>query len=110
MDSTGLHKNWEHSYDESEGDQLVFRPHGYGLPPLRGGRSALDLRSDKTFTQRGDLVNRAANLASDDRYHYSEGSWNLDGDNTLSLVTAPGSEPVKLKVVSVSDDKLVLQK
>jgi hypothetical protein len=110
MDKGKLYSNWVHSYEEDSENELVFRRPDYNFPLVRGGRDAIDLNPDNTFTQRGGLLQQSGNLAADDRYLYSAGEWNLEENDILSLSTSTGSPPAKLKIISITDDKLVFHK
>ena len=110
MDTAILHKNWVHSHEEDTDSEIVYRPETYNLPPLRGGRDAIEFKADKSFTQRGDMIQEHSNLGPDDRYNYSQGKWDIDQNNVLSLMPGKNSPAAKLKILSVDNNKLVIKK
>ena len=110
MDIGILHKNWVHSHEEDTEGEIVYRPDTYALSPLRGGRDAIELKPDNSFTQRGDMEAGHSNQGPDDRYNYAHGHWRIDENNILSLTGDENSPAKKLKVLSLDNDKLVIQK
>jgi hypothetical protein len=76
---------WVHSHEEDSGDELVFRPAGYALPPSRG-REAFELRPDGSYA--GSVPGPADKPAA------TEGEWTLEdgrlrlGDRVLEITEA----------------------
>ena len=92
--------HWVHSHEEDDGDELVFRPAGYGFPPARG-RTALDLRADGTYTE------RAPGPVDVPVEH--EGSWSLDGDR-LVLAAADDRPRQAFTVGAVDAGRLTVRR
>ncbi len=96
-----LPNDWIHSFEEGSDKEMVFRPSTYKFPPSRQGRTTLNLKPD------GDLIYGDPNLGPDDRRIQNKSSWKLDKD-TLILHDKE-SDSKKMKVLSVVQDKLVLE-
>ena len=110
MNIDKLHNHWEHSIEEDTDREMVFRPASYKFPMRRGGRGAIELRADGTFTQRGNVLGGENSLGPDDRYSYSEGKWDVDDDGNLRMQGGVGDEDIKLRILEASGEKLVIQK
>jgi hypothetical protein len=93
-----LHRRWIHSHEEDTEGRMVFRPAGFDLPPSRG-RTSFELRPDGVLVEGGP--------GPDDRPTESAGTWELGGDDRLTL-RSRGREPRTLAIESVEDDRLVV--
>ena len=96
-----LHKKWVHSKEEDTDTQMVYRPANYNLPPVRGGRTSLDIKPDGTVLTTGGA-------GPDDRQTEEKGNWKIN-DNTLLLHDA-ASNKKSLKIVSLAQEKMVIEK
>jgi hypothetical protein len=96
-----LPQKWVHSKEEDTDTEMVYRPSTYSLPPVRGGRVSLDIKPDETFIATGEA-------GADDRQTQKKGNWKID-DNTLELSDS-GTDKKKLKILSLGDEKLVIEK
>ena len=96
-----LPQKWVHSQEEDTETQMVYRPSTYNLPPIRGGRVSLDIKSDGTFLTTGEA-------GADDRQTQTKANWKVD-NNTLVL-SDPHIDKKKLKILALDDKKLVIEK
>ena len=96
-----LHKKWVHSSEEDTDTQMVYRPANYRFPPVRGGRTSMDIKADGTVLTTGGA-------GPDDRQTEEKANWKLN-DNTFVLHDA-ASNKKNLKIVSLAQDKLVIEK
>jgi hypothetical protein len=94
-----LHQEWVHSHEEDQGDDMVFRPASFKLPPSRGRRS-IELHSDGTLGH--------ARPGPADRPERGQGRWEIDGDQ-LRLFRGSATPEVFL-ITSASPDRLVLRR
>ena len=100
IDAGILLQNWVHSHEEDSSNEMVFRPASYSFPPSRG-RRAFQLGPN------GHLVDFG--IGPDDRTVQSEGRWQLDEGNRLTL--QPGTPKASvMQVLHVGRDKLVVKK
>ena len=97
-----LHRRWIHSHEEDTETEMVFRPADYRFPPSRG-RRGFELRADRTYVDVG--------IAKGDGPEESDGSWELEENDglTLHLTDASGRRRV-LKVAHADQDRLVVRK
>ena len=102
MDKKMLYKNWIHSYEEDSEYEMVFRPETFTFPLRRGGREAIDLRSDRTYIQRKS--------ASDDSYIRDEGTWDIKGENIISVGQNPVIGSGNHQIVTLTENILVIKK
>ena len=104
MDRKLLFQNWVRSKeDEKEHqkeDEMIFRPESYDFPLQREGREAIDLRDDKTFVQR--------NPSANDSYNRTEGSWDIEGNDSLSF-DQQNILGKKAQIISLTHDKLIVK-
>ncbi len=95
-----LQKRWVHSHEEDSGDEMVFRPSCFDLPPARGRRS-IELRDDgcyvESFPGPVDVPAEAG------------GSWSLAGDE-LELQPRGGQAGETWRVVVVEPDRLRMRR
>lgn len=102
IDKKILCRKWVRSHEEDSGNEMVYRPETYSFPLRRGGRDAMDLKGDTSFIER--------NTAADDRYSHADGHWEVEGENVLSLKQAGELPKMTLKIVSLTENKLVVKK
>jgi len=96
-----LPQKWVHSKEEDTATEMVYRPSTYNLPPVRGGRVSLDIKPDGTFISTGEA-------GADDRQPQKKANWKID-DNTLELSDSE-TDKKKLKILSLGNEKLVIEK
>jgi hypothetical protein len=90
---------WVHSHEEDQGDEAVYRPASWAFPPSRG-RGGFELRQDGTLRRWGP--------GPVDRPQESTGRWRLDGDQLVLEGPGSGEKPRRLRVMSASEDRLVV--
>ena len=96
-----LPQKWVHSKEEDTDTEMVYRPSTYSLPPVRGGRVSLDIKPDGTFISTGEG-------GADDRQTQKKANWKID-DNILELSDSD-IDKKKLKILSLGNEKLVIEK
>jgi hypothetical protein len=102
FDPALLHRRWVHAHEEDTEREMVFRPAEVELPPSRG-RAAFELKDDGTFAESG--------IGPTDRPEPGGGRWRLGDDGTIELgVGAGGGVPRTMRIVSVDDDRLVVER
>ena len=95
-----LHQEWIHSHEEDQGDDMVFRPASFKLPPSRGRRS-IELRTDGTLGH--------AQPGPADRPERGQGRWEIDGDQ-LRLFRDSATPSEVLRIAHAAPDRLVLRR
>jgi hypothetical protein len=95
-----LHQKWVHSHEEDQGDDMVFRPASFKLPPSRGRRS-IELHSDGTLGH--------ARPGPADRPERGQGRWEIDGDQ-LRLFGGSATPSEVFRIASAAPDRLVLRR
>lgn len=90
-------RHWIHSHEEDTDTEIVFRPASFNFPPARG-RKGFELSPDGTLIDYG--------IGPTDRRQQTSGKWTRTGDD---LTLEAGARRV-LKIVSVSNDRLVAKK
>ena len=91
---------WTHSFEEDEGDLLVFRPSmSFSFPPSR--------RFRETLVFEGDSVTSGM-PGPDDRTQHSSGSITVLGNNLFRFEEGERSGQV-FEMVEVNSDRLVLR-
>lgn len=101
-DREALQQRWLHSHEEDTETEMVYRPASFSFPRSRG-RTGFELRPNQTLVDVG--------IAPTDRPRELAGTWDLEGDESKSLLLRPaGSAPRKLSIVSVAPDRLVVRK
>ncbi|MCC9137933.1 hypothetical protein ACFSKU_21180 [Pontibacter silvestris] len=97
-------KTWLHSYEEDEGDTLVYRPNSYDFPPSRG-RTGFALEA-------GGVIKRY-DIAPTDGLEEQEGQWELDDKNNMVKVKMQGDslppQNFAFEIVSLKDDVLKIK-
>jgi hypothetical protein len=102
IDRDALQRQWVHSHEEDTETEKVYRPASFAFPRSRG-RSAMALKAG------GKLVETAVGPA--DRPQESQGSWELDGDDTLSIYDKGKKKPKRtMKIISLDKERLVVKK
>jgi hypothetical protein len=102
IDQDALYQHWVHSHEEDTNTEIVFRPATYNFPRSRGRRS-FELKTDGILVEGG--------MAPDDRRQETQGTWELQGSDTLVFYTQSASQPSRvLQIVSVDKDRLVIKK
>lgn len=101
MNKELLYQKWIRSYEEDTEYEMVYRPETYHLPLRRGGREAIDLRSNNKLIQRTG--------GADDRYNNTEGEWSIEGDDIVAFKSFK-SGLIRQKILTLTGDKLVLKK
>jgi len=102
IDKNALHQQWVHSHEEDTETERVFRPASFAFPRSRG-RSAMALKPDGGLVETG--------IGPTDRPQKSQGTWKLEGDNTLSMYEKGKQKPNRtMKIVSLDQDRLVVKK
>jgi len=85
MSQVLIQGSWTHSFEEDEGNVLVYRPtHSFTFPPARG-------RETLEFAEGGKLIERRP--GPDDRPRDTAGRWTALGMNRFRLggtADAPG--------------------
>jgi hypothetical protein len=95
-----LRRCWVHSHEEDSDEEMVFRPAAYELPPSRGRRS-FELKPDGILAEGG--------IGPTDRPMETQGTWELRDDRLL-LRRDPSETPRVMRIASVADDRLVVEK
>jgi hypothetical protein len=95
-----LRRRWVHSHEEDTDREMVFRPAAFKFPPSRGRRS-FELKPDGTLVEGG--------IGPTDRPVETQGTWELQDDRLL-LRRGPSEAPRVMRIASVEDDRLVVEK
>jgi hypothetical protein len=96
-----LRRRWVHSHEEDTDREMVFRPAAFEFPPSRGRRS-FELRPD------GSLVE--GRIGPTDRPLETEGTWELEDGDRLVLRPDPSETPRRMRIASVDEDRLIIEK
>lgn len=96
-----LRRRWIHSHEEDTDKEMVFRPAAFEFPPSRSRRS-FELKPE------GDLVE--GGIGPTDRPLERQGSWELEDDDNLILRPDPSMPPRVMRIASVDEDRLVIEK
>ena len=89
-----------HSHEEDSNEEMVFRPAAYEFPPSRGRRS-FELKPDGILAEGG--------IGPTDRPIETQGTWELRDDRLL-LRGDRSESPRVMRIASVDDDRLVVEK
>jgi hypothetical protein len=95
-----LRRRWVHSHEEDTEGEMVFRPAAYEFPPSRGRRS-FELKPDGTLAE--------GRIGPTDRPVEAQGTWELR-DDRLVLRRDPSETPRLMRIASVDDDRLIVEK
>ena len=83
-----LQGSWTHSFEEDQGDVLVYRPsHSFAFPPARG-------RDTLQFAAGGQLTEQMP--GPDDRPRDTPGNWTALGMNRFRLEGAGGGRVIEI--------------
>lgn len=97
-----LEGTWLHAHEEDQEGVLVYRPNTYAFPPSRG-RTGFAFDRAGLFTQ--------YDIAPTDGLEGHEGTWKLDGDNTVLISLDAKQEPdYRLEIVSLENNVLKVRR
>lgn len=99
-----LGQTWLHSYEEDEGDILVYRPNSYDFPPSRGRTG---------FALEREGVARQYVIAPTDGLEEQIGLWEYGDKNTVKVHIQGNGHPEQrysLEIVSLKDGVLKLRR
>jgi len=96
-----LRRRWVHSHEEDTDKEMVFRPAAYELPPSRGRRS-FELMPDGALLE--------GRIGPTDRPLETQGSWELQDDRLVLRRGSSEAPPRVMRIASVEDDRLVVEK
>lgn len=100
MNQEPIEGSWRHSFEEDEGDILVYRPaQSFAFPPARG-------RDTLVFGEGGDLTTHVP--GPDDRARDIGGNWQPLGMNRFKL-TSPGGADRVIEVLEHTNDVLKIR-
>ncbi|MFT2008907.1 hypothetical protein ACMA1I_09555 [Pontibacter sp. 13R65] len=99
-----LEVTWLHSFEEDEGDTLVFRPNAYDFPPSRG-RTGFAIENNGVFKE--------YLIAPTDGLEEHVGQW-THGEKKELQIRFPGEKPAvqdyTLDIISIKDKVLKVKK
>jgi hypothetical protein len=102
MNQAPIQGNWTHSFEEDQGDVLVYRPtHSFAFPPARG-RDTLDFGSGGELTE--------LTPGPDDRPRPTGDRWIPLGMNRFSLGGTPDAPGRTIEVVEHTPEVLKIRK
>lgn len=102
MNQASIQGSWTHSFEEDQGDVLVYRPtHAFTFPPARG-------RETLEFGEGGELTKRAP--GPDDRPRETAGHWKALGMNRFQLGGRENAPGRVIEVVEHTPDILKIRK
>jgi hypothetical protein len=95
-----VRRRWVHSHEEDTDKEMVFRPAAFEFPPSRG-RTSFELKPDGALLEGG--------IGPTDRPVETQGTWELEDDRLL-LRRDPSETPRVMRIASVEDERLVVEK
>jgi hypothetical protein len=95
-----VRRRWVHSREEDTDKEMVFRPAAFEFPPSRG-RTSFELKPDGVLLEGG--------IGPTDRPVETQGTWELEDDRLL-LRRDPSETPRVMRIASVEDERLVVEK
>jgi hypothetical protein len=95
-----VRRRWVHSHEEDTDREMVFRPAAFEFPPSRG-RTSFELKPDGALLEGG--------IGPTDRPVETQGTWELEDDRLL-LRRDPSETPRVMRIASVEDERLVVEK
>lgn len=102
MNQSSIQGSWTHSFEEDQGDVLVYRPtDSFAFPPARG-------RETLRFGERGELTERMP--GPDDRPRDTTGHWTALGMNRFRLCDTAGAPGRVIEVVEHTPNILKIRK
>jgi hypothetical protein len=102
MDQSSIQGSWTHSFEEDQGDVLVYRPtNTFAFPPARG-------RDTLEFGEGGELTERMP--GPDDRPRDTPGHWTALGMNRFRLGGTAGAPGRVIEVVEHTPNILKIRK
>ncbi len=99
-----VNKTWLHSFEEDNGDTVVYRPNTFDFAPSRG-RTGFTLES-------GGVITRYE-IAPADGLLEQVGEWELTGKDRVQIRMQPGSNPpqaYEVQILSLKDDVLKVRR
>ena len=103
MNQASIQGNWTHSFEEDQGDVLVYRPtHAFAFPPARRGREMLE------FGEGGELTELTP--GPDDRPRAAAGRWTELGMNRFRLGGTADAPGQIIEVVEHTPEILTIRK
>lgn len=102
MNQASIQGSWTHSFEEDQGDVLVYRPtQGFAFPPARG-------RETLEFGAGGELTERMP--GPDDRPRDRAGNWTALGMNRFRLGGATDAPGRAIEVLEYTPSILKIRK
>lgn len=102
MNEAPIHGSWTHSFEEDQGDVLVYRQtHSFAFPPARG-------RETLKFGEGGELTEQSP--GPDDRPRDTAGRWTALGMNRFRLGGTADTSVRVIEVVEHTPDILKIRK
>ena len=95
-----VRRRWVHSHEEDTDKEMVFRPAAFEFPPSRG-RTSFELKPDGALLEGG--------IGPTDRPVETQDTWELEDDRLL-LRRDPSETPRVMRIASVEDERLVVEK
>ena len=95
-----VRRRWVHSHEEDTDKEMVFRPAAFEFPPSRG-RTSFELKPDGALLE--------GRIGPTDRPVETQGTWELEDDRLL-LRRDPSETPRVMRIASVEDERLVVEK
>jgi len=95
-----VRRRWVHSHEEDTDKEMVFRPAAFEFPPSRG-RTSFELKPDGALLEGG--------IGPTDRPVETQGTWELEDDRLL-LRRDPSETPRVMRIASVEEERLVVEK
>ncbi|MHA6249691.1 hypothetical protein ACXYMU_17240 [Pontibacter sp. CAU 1760] len=99
-----VNKTWLHSFEEDEGDTIVYRPNTYNFPPSRG-RTGFTLESGGTI--------KRYEIAPMDGLEEQTGEWEQLDKDLVQVRMQPESYPpqsYEVQIISLKDGVLKIRR
>jgi hypothetical protein len=96
-----LFRTWVHSHEEDTADGRVYRPQGFPFPRSRG-RDAFEVRPGGEFIH--------YEMAPGDGSLGRSGRWRAQGDVVIEATLPGTSDPLRLELTEVDDQRLVVKR